>query len=171
MKKLNFFASLKSLKKGVGSVSAPTCHGSPTLLRWDKQVLRQLFKKIIMHIFQLKQRFFWIFFYVFFGGLDCRWPLLCLCRAVLYFWEMSGFEPRELPKHAAAPPTLPPISSSVQEIFNFFVLLIRYLGYFVFPVSKYLFFFTVLKRHATPLPPRKWLYLGHGVEGCRELFR
>jgi hypothetical protein len=31
-KKNIFFASLKSLKKGVGSGSAPTCHGSPTLV-------------------------------------------------------------------------------------------------------------------------------------------
>jgi hypothetical protein len=36
MKKTNFFASLKSMKKevgsGVGSGSAPKCHGSPQLL-------------------------------------------------------------------------------------------------------------------------------------------
>jgi hypothetical protein len=33
LKKIIFFASLKSLKEGVGSGSAPKCHGSPTLLK------------------------------------------------------------------------------------------------------------------------------------------
>jgi hypothetical protein len=32
-----FFASLKSLKKGVGSRSAPICHGSPTMVNMHKK--------------------------------------------------------------------------------------------------------------------------------------
>ncbi len=32
-----------------------------------------------------------------FGRARVFCPLLCLCRPFLYFWEMSGFEPRELP--------------------------------------------------------------------------
>ncbi len=36
-------------------------------------------------------------FCIFFGGLECVRPLLCLCRPFLYFWEMSGFKTRELP--------------------------------------------------------------------------
>jgi hypothetical protein len=31
--KTNFFAFLKTVKKGVGSGSAPKCHGSPSLVR------------------------------------------------------------------------------------------------------------------------------------------
>ncbi len=44
------------------------------------------------------------FFCIFLAGLSV-WPLLCLCRQILYYLEMSGFEPRELPQQAGALPT------------------------------------------------------------------
>ncbi len=44
--------------------------------------------------------YFFGFLYIFQWARVC-WPLLGLCRP---FWEMSGFEPRELPQQAGAAP-------------------------------------------------------------------
>ncbi len=37
---------------------------------------------------------FLIFLHMFFWRVRVCWPLLCLCRDILNFWEMSGFEPQ-----------------------------------------------------------------------------
>jgi hypothetical protein len=39
---------------------------------------------------------FQIFLFIFFGGLECVGKFFAYVP-ILYFWETSGFEPRELP--------------------------------------------------------------------------
>jgi hypothetical protein len=47
---MNFFSSLKSLKKGVGSGSAPKCHGSPTLSQTFNESLWKWFGSVTVQL-------------------------------------------------------------------------------------------------------------------------
>ncbi len=45
------------------------------------------------------------FYFYFLGGLECVGHSFAYVAHFVYFWEMSGFEPRELPQQAGALPT------------------------------------------------------------------
>ncbi len=102
-------------------------------------------------------RFFFVYF---FGGLDCVGHSFAYVPLFMFFSQMSGFEPRELPEQAGALPTQPP----TQLIAIHFCL--SFSGTWKdhnvsFPVDRYFYFGTSVDRtffFETQTDPRIFLF-------------